>query len=134
MNLIGIGSGILICAGLCLIFWLQRDTAVTETVTEERFVGEVRTLLKDYYPNTELTYNSETDTFAPTDVSIDNPRLFLGNLRPRTEDMSKSDASPLFAHFWRKSRKRQTSRQTYCAKISLCETAHQKNFPIGKFR
>ena len=99
MNLIGIGSGILICAGLCLIFWLQRDTAVTETITEERFVGEVRTLLKDYYPNTELTYNSETDTFAPTDVSIDSPRLFLGNLRPRTEDMSKSDRESFIRTF-----------------------------------
>ena len=92
MNFLAIGSGILICTGLFLIFWLQRGAPTEKTTNhEDSLVGEVRGLLNEFYPDTALTYNSETDTFEPDDENGDGPRMFLGNLRSRTQDMSESD-------------------------------------------
>jgi len=100
MELLGIGSGVLIFAGLCLIFWLQRQASTNPNAgSEDRFVDEVRAILKAYYPNVDFAYNLEIDTFAPTNETDDGPRIFLGNLRLRTQDMSQSDREAFMRTF-----------------------------------
>lgn len=100
MTFLAIGSGILICAGLFLIFWLQRDTPAEDAANHgDSFVGEVRALLQEFYPDTAFTYNGETDKFEPVDENGDGPRMFLGNLRSRTQDMSESDREAFIRTF-----------------------------------
>ena len=67
MTFLAIGSGILICAGLFLIFWLQRDTPAENAADhEDSFVGEVRALLQEFYPDTAFTSVSYTHLTLPT--------------------------------------------------------------------